>query len=101
MSSSNTFSTICLEADTTEVTSEYSAFNYVLVAGGKIKAIETNANKQFAVTFNNGVVGASGSTIELANVEIETTTPNRILCSGGGGGNTLIMDGEVAWTNNK
>lgn len=95
-SSWNTFATICFEADTTCETDDYGYNNKVTVVNSTIKAIETNSNIQAIVSFNGGNVGATECVLELVNAELVVA---RYTLISGGQGNTIIADGEVAWSN--
>lgn len=92
VSSWNNFATICFEADTTQLTDNYSGYNTVTLNGCTVNAIETNSNYQRIVSFNGGVVGATGSTFITNNCTFNST--NKHAFSNGGDGNSWINDGE-------
>ena len=94
--SSNDFATICLEADTTDKTNEYSSGNTVTLTNCTVKAIETNTNYQRIVAFNGGIPGAVGNTVISVNCKFEF---NREKVVGGGNSNTWEDNGEVVFEN--
>ena len=96
VSSWNNYATICLEADTTQATADFSSFNNVYLAGCTVNAIETNSNYQFIASFNGGSVGATGNKLITDGCEFNYA---RYAINGGGQGNSWTNDGEVIWSN--
>ena len=89
--SSNSYATICLEADTTYQTADYSSFNTITLNGCTIKAIETNANTQRIVHFNGGVIGATGNKLITNNCTFVSEHKRAYLDRGQG--NSWVNDG--------
>ena len=92
----NNFATICFEANTTCETDEFSYNNKIVLKNSTIKAVETNSNIQALVSFNGGNVGATSCILEVVNCDIVQA---RYTLLPGGQGNSLVVDGEVAWSN--
>ncbi|HAJ77679.1 MAG TPA: hypothetical protein DCO89_01240 [Clostridiales bacterium] len=97
VSASNTYAVLCLEADTTLKTNDYSSFNTVTLNGCTLNAVETNANIQNIVNFNGGNPGSTGNTLITNGCTFNST--NKHAYHDGGAGNSWINNGEEMLVN--
>lgn len=91
VASSNNYAVVCLEADSTYQTSEYSSFNTVILNGCTVTAIETNSNKENIVNFNGGDPGSTGN--RFITNDCKFNAANKHAYYDGGQGNSWLNNG--------
>ena len=89
---SNNYAVLCLEADSTYKTSDYSSFNTVSLNNCVVTAVETNSNRENIVNFNGGNPGSTGNTLITTNCTFNSA--NKHAFYDGGSGNSWINNGE-------